>query len=479
MRKTFALLIPILLPTLMVAQVNNPAQDRPLVFRHVTLIDMTSEQPKPDMTVIVSGNRIAGIGKNVKIPKNAKVIDASGKFLIPGLWDMHVHTLDGESEKIFFPLFIANGVTGVRDMGTSSSLETVRELKHKVASGEVIGPRIVAAGKILDGPQPKDPPSSIAIATALEGRNAVRLLKREGADFIKVYNGIPREAYFAIADEAEKQGLTFAGHIPISVTAAEASNAGQKSMEHLFGMHEGCADNENELREYVMKYAMKHFNYRRFLLSANAVDYFDEKKAGDLFKLLARNRTWQCPTLVQQFSACYSDDSISVHAHDALLKYIYPELREEWNSAESARQRDYKEYYPKLKLLWSEDLRIVREMHRSGIPLLAGTDALAILYIYPGFSLHDELALFVQAGFTPFEALQTATINPAQYLGREKDLGTVEKGKLADLVLLDANPLADISNTNKINAVVLNGRLLGRDALDKMLADVEASAKNK
>ncbi len=221
------------------AQTNNA--NATFVFTHVTVIDVTGMPSKSDMTVIVAGNRIEAIGKTgkVKTPKDAQIIDATGKYLIPGLWDMHVHTLSNERRETFFPLFIANGVTGVRDMGTSTPLEQVNQFRREIADGTRLGPRIVTAGPIVDGPKPVNPTISIGVANEIEARRAVRLLKQQGADFIKVYSTLPREAYFAIVDEAKKQGLAFAGHVPLSVTAAEASNAGQKSMEHMFGVLEG------------------------------------------------------------------------------------------------------------------------------------------------------------------------------------------------------------------------------------------------
>src|SRR5258705_6969090 len=212
-----------------------PAQPRTsstqvLVFTHVTVIDATGAEPKPDMTVVIRDGRIAELGRSGKIrpPKGARVVDASGKFLIPGLWDMHVHEWNKEA---FFPLFIANGVTGVRDM--FSPLPQIKQWRADVAAGTTIGPHIVAAGIIVDGPNPPCAPCSIAVSNDAEGRKTVLQVKEMGSDFIKGYSTLPRDAYFAIADEAKRQNMVFAGHVSEFVSAAEASDAGQKSIDKL------------------------------------------------------------------------------------------------------------------------------------------------------------------------------------------------------------------------------------------------------
>src|SRR5215217_3215120 len=199
----------------------------PIVFTHATSIDVTGQAPKRDMTVVINGDRISAIGDNISVPAGAQVVDANGKFMIPGLWDMHVHWYLRDT----FTLFIANGVTGVRQMFGNSDLLRWRD---QIAKGSLLGPRMVVASPIIDGPQPIWP-NSIAVRNEDEGRKAVRRVKQWGADFVKVYALLPRDAYFGIADEAKQQGMTFVGHVPNSVSPAEASDAGQKSIEHLTG----------------------------------------------------------------------------------------------------------------------------------------------------------------------------------------------------------------------------------------------------
>jgi imidazolonepropionase-like amidohydrolase len=213
--------------------------DETLAFVHATVIAATGSPAQPDMTVIVEDRRIVEIGTSasVKVPKNARVVEARDKYLIPGLWDMHVHEIFGdwipEDEKVTPLLFVANGITGVRDMG--GDLEPLKKWRSRIASGDLLGPRMVIAGPMLDGPIPAFP-SSAPVKDAADGRRIVDELKANGADFIKIQSLVPRDGYFAAADEAKKQGIVFAGHVPDAVRAVEASNAGQKSIEHLTGV---------------------------------------------------------------------------------------------------------------------------------------------------------------------------------------------------------------------------------------------------
>jgi imidazolonepropionase-like amidohydrolase len=298
-----------------------------------------------------------------------------------------------------------------------------------------------------------------------------------GADFVKVYTKLPREAYLAIADEAKKQGLPLAGHLPESVSAAEASDLGQKSIEHLTGVELACSDREDELRHKAIATLAKADNQVAMELlgriDVQAADSFSDKKARALYSRFVRNGTWQVPTLTVLRSFVSLDDP--KFTGDPRVKYMSPSLSSYWSLMKLPPKTA-----AMVKRAYKRATGRVRAMHQAGVPFLAGTDTPGVPYVFPGFSLHDELALLVaEGGFTPLEALQAATVDPARFLGREKDLGTVQPGKLADVVLLDADPLADIHNTTKIAAVVANGRLLRRRELDRMLADVEASNKKK
>ena len=441
----------------------------PLLINDVTVIDMKGGPPLPHRSVIVHGHRIlavVGPEEGAKAQRvDAFVIDGKGKFLIPGLWDMHVHMVFGDwfprGKEVTIPLFIANGVLGVRDMG--GELEVLQQWRKEITAGSLIGPRIVMSGPMLDGAQPRFP-SSIAIKTPEGGRRAVDDLKKRGADFIKLQSLIPRDAVFAIAEEARKQNIPFVGHVPDAVRASEASNAGQKSFEHLIGIFEGSSPLEDEF--------IKGKKSEGQFLST-----YDPNRAGTLFALLAKNHTWQCPTLVWERGGNLIDETD--FAHDTRAKYAPAHWKDvTWKRFTEQIVHDFNvDDLATRKRFVEKELEVVNAMHRAGIPFLAGTDTPPGVYVFPGFSLHEELQRFVAAGFTPMEALDTATINPAKFLGMDDKLGTIEQGKMADLVLLDANPLDDIRNTQKVAGVVVNGRYLSRSDLDKMLTSAETAAK--
>jgi imidazolonepropionase-like amidohydrolase len=441
-----------------------------LIIHDVTVIDATGAPPQAHRTVIVRDGKIAAVGTSA-VATGAKLagvhVDGTGKFLIPGLWDMHVHMVFGDwfprSKEITLPLLIANGITGVRDMG--GELDVLQQWRKEITAGTLLGPRMVISGPMLDGPQPRFP-SSIAIKTPEDGRRAVDDLKRRGVDFIKLQSLIPRDAVFAIADEARKQGITFVGHVPDAVRASEASNAGQRSFEHLIGIFEGSSPPEDEF--------IKGAKTESKFLST-----YDPARAEALFALLAKNQTWQCPTLVWERGGNLIDERDL--AHDPRAKYVPAYWKDvTWKRFTDQVMHDFNtDDLATRKRFVEKELEVVGAMHRAGIPFLAGTDTPPGVYIFPGFSLHEELQRFVAAGFTPMEALQTATLKPAKFLGMQDRLGTIEEGKLADMVLLDANPLEDIRNTQKIAGVVVNGRYLSRPDLDKMLAGVEAAANAK
>jgi imidazolonepropionase-like amidohydrolase len=443
--------------------------DNTLVITDVNIVDVRTGEIRPDQIVIIEGNRITTVGprKETRYPRNAPTANAKGGYLIPGLWDMHVHLAFGDwfpnAEQISLPLFIANGVTGVRDMG--SELPTVQNWRNAIEYGSLVGPRIMTSGPMLDGPKPRFP-SSIAIATPADARKAVDELKLSGVDFIKLQSLLSPEAIQAVADESRKQEIHFEGHVPDSVRAADMSNAGMYSFEHLIGIFEGSSPLEDEF--------LKGGKTEAKLLAT-----YDPERAANLAAVLAKNQTWQCPTLVWERGGNLID--ATDYSKDARAKYVPAywktktwkdmthEVETGFNTDDLATRRKFVE----------KELEVVQMLHKAGVPFLAGTDTPPGVYIFPGFSLHEELQRFVAAGFTPLEALQTATLNPAKFFQMEAQQGTIEKGKVADLVLLDANPLLDITNTQKIAAVFFNGRYFSRNDLQKLLQKVEDTAKKE
>lgn len=464
--RTLALLVAILAPLLLTAQ--PLAESRPLAFAHVTVIDTSGGTSQPDVTVLIDKGRIVAVGKALALPAGTQLVDATGKFLIPGLWDMHSHL----RSKDHLGLFLANGVTGVRFLNVDPAYY---EWRREIDSGATPGPHLLI-GPMIDGPQPVNP-TAIAVGSEAEARKAVTRVKQEGGDLIKVYSLLPKDLFYAIADEARKQGIAFGGHVPRSVTPAEASDAGQKSIEHLSGLAFACSDLESHyaadvaaLRDELAAKGAKT-NYLLLLrrLEAKYFDAYNPKKCAALFGRFRKNGTWQVPTLsVASTGAALGDPNYG----NPRLAYV-PADR-----ADPRQSGMYRHFAPEdfdaMKKILAANLRIVGEMQRAGVPILAGTD------VHPvGFALHDELELLVTAGLTPLQALQAATVDPARYMSRERELGTVGVGKLADMVVLDADPLLDIRNTQKINAVVIAGRLLARPELDGMLAQARAATKRE
>jgi len=386
-----------------------------LVFTHITIIDTSGGPNKTDMTVFITGDRITDIKPSAKVrgPRGAQVIDGTGKFLIPGLWDMHAHYFDSA----YLSLFSANGVTGVRIMAGDPYDFKQRE---EIAKGFLIGPRMVIGSPLIDGPKPLWP-GSISVSNEVEARKVVRQMNEIGYDFIKIYQLLPREAYFAIADESKKLGIPFVGHLPSSIRATEASDAGQRSIEHLssepLGILLACSSKEEELyktREKAFEGVSQQPRtpsqlaaYRSF---ANKVlESYDDEKASALFALFVKKNTWQCPTLTVLRSYRYLDDKN--FTNDARLKYMPKAKRESWELKNDPWVSPLTaEDWAVEKKVYRKELALVEAMHRAGVKLLAGTDT-GNPYCFPGCSLHDELGLLVEAGLTPLEALQAATYN--------------------------------------------------------------------
>jgi imidazolonepropionase-like amidohydrolase len=447
-----------------------------LVVTHVTVLDLSAHAPQPDQTIVIANGRIAACGPatRIKPPKDAQIIDAHGKFLIAGLWDMHVHIagLNADpswSKQVILPLLLANGITGVRDMG--GDLDVLLAWKRNIESGVLLGPHIVAAGPFLVG-SGKKTSEQYPVANDDEARAAVRDLKHRGVDFIKIISLPSKEVFFAVADEAKKQDISFAGHLPFQVSAAEASNAGMHSIEHLLysAFSLSFSSKEDDLRQRLVAAEHKGDSVAWEQIAHEADATYSTEKAAALFQTLKKNGTWVTPTLASIDITSHPEEW---DLHDPGLEFVPLALAKQWR--ESFEDSRMKERAAWLARQAANDWKLTGELHHAGIPLLVGSDSLDP-FVFPGASLHQELAELVSAGFTAGEALQAATQGAARFLGRERDFGTVEKGKLADLVLLDANPLEDIGNTRKIAGVIRGGNYLNRAALDKLLAQARAVA---
>lgn len=451
-----------------------------LVLTNANIVDTREGRVDRNRTVVITGGKIQAVARIgfIQEDRNVQVINAGGKYLIPGLWDMHAHTAGGPApawdENIIYPLYVANGVLGIRDMG--GDLDLLERRRQKISRGSPIGPSIVMAGPFITGGSSdsgRSDPQVLHVNTADEAHSAIFSLRERGVDFIKILSGLSHDAYLAVADEARRQKIRFAGHVPESVSAAEASAKGQRSIEHLSGLMLACSKDEDELRSKRLE-SLAHGDYEAYrALDLQTVATYDVDKAREVFIRMTDNNTYNVPTLVWWQANAGLDDAAL--AKDPALKYVPAGVQAEW-----ARARLQEHFRPGqlqyAKTMAGRYLELVRVMHRMGIPFMAGTDA-PDPYVVPGFSLHDELELLVKAGFSNAEALETATFYPALFLVKLDKYGTVEAGRYADLVLLEGNPLEDIRNTRKINAVILHGVVHDRRDLDRMLGRVEVAAR--
>lgn len=405
----------------------NPLAAQVTTIDNVTIVDVTNGRLQTRKTIVVEGKRILRIENATAATRAAATLDGTGMFVIPGLWDMHIHayfTNDTarfhSTSEVMLPLFITNGVTGVRDLG--SNLDASLAARDSIAEHRLIGPRMIVSGPMIDGPTTRYA-AAIKVATPDEARVAVRMLKERGVDLIKAQTLIPREAYFAMADEARRLSLPFDGHVPREITAMEAVNAHQRSLEHMIGVS-------------------------------------DTNTA--LIAALAKHQVWQCPTVINSVGTptdFLTDPGLAFWLRQSVEGWRRTAVNQAAATDSAARAQEARA---------KRRLEQIRNMHAAKIPFLAGTDAPAGYDLVPGASLHRELQLFVKAGFTPLQSLQTATLNPAVFFGKTADWGTVAPGKVADLVVLARNPLADIANTRSVVAVIADGRYYAPRELDRM-----------
>jgi imidazolonepropionase-like amidohydrolase len=448
-----------------------------LTITNATVVDVSNGALHRGSTVVIDGNRIVSVGSpSADTQRRGQVVDAKGMYVIPGLWDMHTHAYFGWSrdfgDTYVLPLFIANGVTGIRDMG--SDLDAVLRARSEVTAHRLVGPRMVVSGPMLDGPQVAFA-ASIAIKTPDDGRKAVAMLKARGVDFIKIQSGVPRDAYFAIAAEAKSQGLEFDGHVPDAIRASEAVTAGQRTFEHLIGIFEASTPDEDQFIK--RKYGAGKDSAANKSLAA-FLDRYDAAREASIIQLLAGKNVWQCPTLFWERGQWLVD--VIDFTKDPDLAYTprtwttkkYPSMRTSIHESMGTDPLGVRRRFV------DHELDIVRKLHSAGVPFLAGTDTPAGVDVTPGISLHLELQRFVAAGFTPLEALQTATINPARFFRKLSDYGSVATGRVADLVILRANPLENIANTRAIGGVVADGKYWSQadiEALRERLKQVAAT----
>lgn len=459
---------------------NGPAT-RPMVIKNVTAIDAIHGE-RPNVDILISGDQIVAIGSNLadRNPVSQAVhIDGSGKFLIPGLWDGHVHlTYDpGLDHRTFFPLALANGVTSLRDTG--GHLDRLAEARAIAASDApapdlyVSGPLIDGAKRVYAGQSRGFPDLSLGAATPSDIIKIVDDLAAQDVDFLKAYEMLTPDSFQALVDRAKYHDLPVTAHSPLSMSAKQAVESGIKDMQHLRNLELDCVSDAGNLLEE-----------RRAMIEEDTADTGNKLRSAIHRKqravALAKISNAACEQLVQKMVKNGVSQTPTLTVTTLLTRRLYAEQR--WRDTYKLVPADIAKGWNERSLALSDRkpsanniafdkwvMDMVLKLHQAGVPIIAGTDA-PIAFLTPGASLHEELALLVDAGLPPMAALKAATVSPAEFFGLENVMGSIAPGMKADLVLLNANPLQDIRNSDTIDAVFKNGRLLDRNALDQLLA---------
>ena len=450
-----------------------PGSRADLAIINATVVDPASGRVLPQHTVTVEDGVIVQVRPTADEDASgiaARIMDARGRWLMPGLWDAHVHFRGGEelaeANRRLLPLYLANGVTSVRDAGGDITSH-ILSWRRRIAAGELAGPRIYTSGPKLDGPT-GGWDGSIRLTEPSQVPAALDSLERLGADYVKIYDGsVPADVYLAIIREAERRGKPVTGHMPFSVDFRDAVLAGLDATEHLYYAFKGAAANEAEVTAAVRAGEMGFWDALAVLR-----DGWSEARADSLWREMARDGTGVVPTLhIDDVLGHVADTD---HSADPQLAYIDPAIEATYQGRVRSARRSSEAMRQERIDRHDTFVRMLGDMHRAGVPVYAGSDAGPFnSYVYPGWSLHEELAALVDAGLTELEALRSATIRPARLLGVDGRVGRIRPGYDADLLLLAADPLADIGNARRIEMVVqANGAVWTAAELEALLAGV-------
>jgi imidazolonepropionase-like amidohydrolase len=427
------------------------------VISHVAVVDVEKGCICTDQTVVITGERIVEVATQpeISVPRGAKLIDGKGMYLMPGLVDSHVHYFDPST---FGPLMVANGVLLVRDMGSPNLLAI--GLRKKLNDGKLLGPEMITTGSMLDGDPPYIPSIAFGCKTPGEGRDKVRLQAKVGVDQIKLYSRLENDVFMAIVDEAQIHGLKAVGHVPETVYVVDAARAGQKSCEHMFGLGKIIAKLLGE--PVVLKSGGMGTDVPYFSRLAEV----DREKLHDVLRQIRDYGMAVCPTIVVMKHGAHLDEIMTGDYPN--LEYVSPMIRDIWKSMWNPDQAGA----DVAGKIWPHMQAFLKELHLVGVTLLVGTDLL-FPGIIAGFSVHEEMLLWQEAGIPPADVLRSATIVPARFLGLDNHLGTITESKTASLVLVRANPLEDVRNASRIEGVFLRGRYFDRAELDGLLHEAK------
>jgi cytosine/adenosine deaminase-related metal-dependent hydrolase len=438
--------------------------DADYLISDINIIDVKTGEVMPGQYVAISGDSISAIyDRPVRTDDSVIVIEGTGKYLIPGLWDMHAH-YNGNYE-YSNPLLIANGITGVREMW--GDMDTIKDLRKRSREGSIDAPDIYTAGTIIDG-VPSTMRAAAGVSNKEEAVAEVNRQVKEGVDFIKVYSSLSLEAFHAIAERCNELEIPFAGHVPFSVTFWDAVRSNIRCVEHQTGFIEACIEHPLEPDKSIsrMEFRIKNAEYM--------VNNFSRELFDSLASLIVESNTWLCPTFTVNHSMANLDDPSLTK--DKRLEYMPPRSKRSWGQmSDTLYKRRNKDYYDAQRKIFNLNLSLIGDLEKAGVKIIAGTD-FPNPFCYPGFSLHDELGWLVNGGMANLDALQAATINAAVFMEKEGEFGEVVKGQLASLVILNENPLIDINNARDILAVFLRGKYFDRSDLDSLLVNARELA---
>src|SRR6056297_1515797 len=439
-----------------------------VLLTDVTLVDVESGALVPGQSVHIEGSAIAGIGPDIQPPADVAVLDVAGGYLIPGLWDSHVHIFSTPDEpQTALPLYLINGVTGIRDMGALWPIEDQQALQASIETGEVLGPRLILSGAWVDG-SPGSWPGMFLADTPQEARAVVDRIAAEGWAAVKSYSMLPQETYLALAEAASDHGLALVGHIPEPVAMATALAAGQDGMEHFGHVSKACATREGDMVDGIRDALASGADLQAVMArmaghNAIILDTWDAALCEDVLARMAAAELHVSPTLV--VADFYTGNWPAPDA--PRMRMLPAEVRAAWDRPDFRLQAMTNEVRELAQESIALDRRTFAMAHEAGVPILASSDAsFANPYLFHGFSLLDELDIYVAAGLTPREALYTATVAPPRFFGLTYQDGTIAVGRRADLVLLDANPLDGLETLRRPMAVIVAGQVLDRSALD-------------
>ena len=445
-----------------------------LVISNPAIINVANGSILRHKDILISGNKIAGIVPHrEKYASGITVADATDKFIIPGLWDMHMHFGGGDSlaeeNKALLPLFLANGITAVRDAAADIS-PYVLQWRAQVAAGSLQGPTIFTSGPKLEGIK-SIWAGDLEVGSVVEMKKAMDSLQGLKVDFIKITdNTILPEVYLAAIKEARKRGLPVSGHVPYALTMQQVADAGLSSVEHMGYVLKAGAKNEAEIASRLAAGAITGRDVMPLVLQ-----HFDTAYAIGIYKMMAAKGVAVVPTLSISRATTYLDQED--HWKDDYLKYLGQGLKNTYWWRVKRAAADTKEAIALRHTVFEQSAGLLPLLQKAGVTIITGTDAGYLnSFDYPGQSLHTELALMVQYGLTPLQALQASIINGPGYFQLQGQYGKIAKGYYADLLVLEANPLENITNTQKINGVIAKGRYMSRQALDILLKEIAAKA---